>query len=162
MFCGLTASMSEAFLAYPFIDFSIFSFAAILIEQSAIDIVVGSLVWYNVLLSGIYVGLQAAVTAGYSSCISGLQVKDRLRETIKTPTDAVNALRSGVKPVFQGVFHRDILVWIVRFSPRLLPDIVRPSLVLEEEIAGFMFTESEFWSIRSSAIEVYGISVEAV
>ena len=44
MFCGLTASMSEAFLAYPFIDFSIFSFAAILIEQSAIDIVVGSLV----------------------------------------------------------------------------------------------------------------------
>ena len=89
-------------------------------------------------------------------------MKDRLRETIKTPTDAVNALRSGVKPVFQGVFHRDILVWIVRVSPRLLPDIVRPSLVLEEEMAGFMFTEGEFWSIRSSAIEVYGISVEAV
>ena len=44
VFCGLIASMSEAFLAYTFIDFSIFSFAAILIEQSAIDIVVGSLV----------------------------------------------------------------------------------------------------------------------
>ena len=71
-------------------------------------------------------------------------MKDRLRETIKTPTDAVNALRSGVKPVFQGVFHRDILVWIVRFSPRLLPDIVRPSLILEEEMAGFMLPKVNF------------------
>ena len=148
VFCGLIASMSEAFLAYTFIDFSIFSFAAILIEQSAIDIVVGCVVllFINVLLSGIYVGLQATVTAGYSSCITGSQVRDRLRETIKTPTDAVNALRSGVGLAFQGVCDRDILAWILqgRFSTRILPDIVRLCLVLEEEMAGFMLPKVNF------------------
>ena len=97
-------------------------------------------------MSGICVAQQAAVTAGYSSCISGLEVKDRLMATIKTLTDAVNALRSGVGLAFQGVCDRAILAWILqgRFSTRLLPDIVRHSLVLEEEMAGLMLPKVNF------------------
>lgn len=148
VFCGLTASMSDAFLAYTFIDFSIFAFSVILIEQSVLDVVVGViiLVFMNVLLSGIYVGLQATVTGGYSSRITGTQVKVSLTERIKTPSDAVNALRTGVGLAFQAVCDRDMLLWILqgRFSTRILPDIVRLCLVLEVDMKEFKLPKVNF------------------